>query len=227
MKQQTTQRSVLDSLRIGVVERSQRAAVGALRRAASGHTPEFTRRQEGRLDWSHADDDGTVIGIWNAENELLTTLRMTTVNRLDDAQRLLEYSLEGIPADVPVLVLSRAATVPHVAGLGLSALVRWAYLRTIRDSELAGVLSVAYEGGPRVRSMREAGYEFHAPFAAWDGEAATHVRPLIAWLPKVRFDRALSVVRMTVAEWLPHAEVDVDAIRRSLARQAALVDAVA
>ena len=207
---------VLLRWRAGVADASQRDAVEALRRQAYRAAPEFDWNDERTLAWSAADDAGTVLALWNQGGELVSTTRATVFAALGDAESFLEYSLRGIEIGLPTLVLSRAATAPEQARHGLFALLRQAYLSALMATPIASVIAIVYEGGPRLRSMREAGYEFHAPALGWDSEAVARARPLLALLPRSRFEPALAGVTAGLGERLSGLDAGTTAIADAL-----------
>ena len=209
--------------RVGVADVSQRQAVSALRRAAYREAAQFEWKDEATLDWSSADDAGTVLGLWNREGELLSTTRATVFAAAGDAEAFLEYSLAGIELPTPTLVLSRVATAPAVARHGLFAYLRYAYLAALPHTALASALAITYEGAPHVGSMRDAGYSFHEPQACWDTEATPLTRPLLAVLPRRHFAQALALRRADVQGRLAEVLIDDPAIVRALDAQCATV----
>ena len=129
--------------RVGVVVgAAQRAGVHAVRRAAYRQATEFDWKDEAQLAWSRTDDEGTVIALWDAQGQVLSTVRANVFTELDPAEDLLEYSLAGIDACTPVLVLSRAATHPGVARQGFNSIVRYAYLAAAAASRMACVVTL-------------------------------------------------------------------------------------
>ena len=158
-----------------------------------------------------------MLGLWNREGELLSTTRASVFARAADAEAFLEYSLEGIELPLPTLVLSRVATAPDAARHGLFAFLRYAYLAALPHTPVASVLAITYEGAPHVGSMRDAGYSFHEPRACWDTEATPLTRPLLAVLPRVRFEQALALRRADLRARLAEVAIDAPAIRAAFA----------
>jgi hypothetical protein len=204
--------------RIGVAQRTDAAAVHALRVAAYAGAAEFDWNDPATLAWSAADDEGVVLALWTPTGALLCSLRASVFGTTAQAERFLEYSLRGVPAEPPLLVLSRAATAPAQARHGLLALLRHAYLSVLPGRGLGAIVAVVYEGAPRLRSMQRTGYAFHQPIAAWDSEAHARNRPLVAVLPGARFSAAAEEARGAVAEQLVAVAIDHAAIALALQR---------
>lgn len=214
--------------RVGVVVgAAQRAGVHAVRRAAYRQATEFDWKDEAQLAWSRTDDEGTVIALWDAQGQALSTVRASVFTELGPAEELLEYSLAGIDVCTPVLVLSRAATHPGVARQGFNSVVRYAYLAAAAASCMACVVTLVYDGGPRLRSMREAGFVFSPPRSGWDTEAVARTQPLLAWLPQDRFEGALGIISHAIGDRLDEIYIDAASIaqvfRTSQGHQAASV----
>ena len=202
--------------RVGIADPSQREAVEALRRAAYRQAAEFDWNDEATLGWSAADDAGTVLALWDAHGALLSTTRATVFAGIGEAEAFLEYSLAGIPIVTPTLVLSRVATAPDAARHGLFALLRYAYLSALASTPIASVTAIVYEGAPHIGSMRESGYDFFEPRAGWDTEAVARTRPLLAVLPRQRFERALGVRTAALAGRLAGVHVETALIAAAL-----------
>ncbi len=211
--------------RVGVVGAAQRAGVQAVRRAAYGQATEFDWKDEARLAWNCTDDEGTVIALWDAQGQVLSTVRANVFTERDPAEELLEYSLAGIDVCMPVLVLSRAATHPGVARQGFNSVVRYAYLAAAAASRMACVVTLVYDGSPRLRSMREAGFALSPPRLGWDTEAVARTQPLLAWLPQARIEGALRIISQAMGDRLDEVCIDAasiaQAFRTNQDRQAA------
>jgi hypothetical protein len=201
---------------VGVVNHSQRHAIAALRRAAYRGAAQFEWNDESTLDWSAADDTGTVLAVWNPAGTLLSTIRASVFSDASAAETFLEYSLAGISLPGPALVLSRAATAPDAAAHGLFALLRYAYLSALTATPISSVIAIVYEGAPHSGFMRECGYSFFEPQAAWDTEAVARTRPLLAMLPRTQFEHSLGMRRAALVGRLDSVQIDTAAIAESL-----------
>lgn len=201
--------------RVGIAAATERATVEALRRAAYRGANEFDWNDEATLGWSAADDTGVVLAVWDAHGALLSTTRASVFTQLHEAEAHLEYSLAGIEVALPTLVLSRVATAPEAARHGLFALVRHAYLSALASTPIGSVLAIVYEGAPHIGTMRESGYEFFEPRASWDTEAVARTRPLLAVLPRSRFERALRVRSAALAGQFDGVQVEAAAIAQA------------
>jgi hypothetical protein len=202
--------------RVGVANATQRSAVAALRRLAYREAAQFEWNDESTLDWSAADDTGTVLAVWDVAGNLLSTIRASVFSGASTAEAFLEYSLKGIDLPGPTLVLSRAATAPKAAHHGLFALLRYAYLAALPATPLNSVIAIVYEGAPHSGFMRQCGYEFFEPQAAWDTEAVARARPLLAVLPRAQFEHSLGMRRAALEGRLEGVQFDVAAIAESL-----------
>jgi hypothetical protein len=214
--------------RVGLLLADQAQAVFELRRAAYRQAAEFQWHDEHRLRWCADDDTGTVLGLWNAQGRLLSTLRASVLVSRQAVAQFLEYSLQGQVLPVsplrPCLVFSRAATWPSHARHGLFVLMRLAYLQAVQHTAVDSLCAVVYEGGPRLRAMRAAGYSLRVPQGAWDSEARALSQPLLAVLRRPQFHRACQHVQQALAArpgGAPPLQVDLPAMVASLQRSAA------
>lgn len=205
--------------RVGAAGRAQRSGVEAVRRAAYRRATEFDWRDDALLAWGPADDESTVIALWDAQGRALSTVRATLFAGIAQAEQFLEYSLAGMEVATPVMVLSRAATEPEVSRQGLNSVVRYAYLAAAALAPVECVVTLVYDGGPRLRSMREAGFDLVEPRAGWDTEAVARTRPLMAVLPRRRFEAALRNISLAIAERLRETEIDTVSIAQGLHSQ--------
>jgi len=200
---------------VGIAGFSQRTGVEAVRRAAYRQATEFDWKDEALLAWGSADDEGTVIALWDRHGQTLSTVRASVFADVEQAQQLLEYSLSGIDVPTPVLVLSRAATHPSMARQGLNSVVRYAYLAAAALSRIECVVTLVYDGGPRLRSMREAGFAFSQPRSGWDSEAVARTQPLLASLPRPRIDGAVRTISLAIGDRLNEVRVDTALIAQA------------
>ncbi len=188
-----------DGWRVGRVDAdsaSERAAVVALRQQAYASAREFAWHDLATLGWTDIDGCSAVLGLWrqgepHGPPTLLSTVRATVFHRLDAAEAFLEHALDGVDAQAPALVLSRAATAPGEHGRGLLALLRVAYMQALPKLGVRSVLAVVYNDAPRVRSMQAAGFTMTPPRRSWDSEAQALTPPLVAHLHEDRFAAAL------------------------------------
>ena len=204
------------AFQVGVADTTQREAVTALRRAAYRGATQFDWNDESTLDWSTADDTGTVLAVWDTAGNLLSTIRASVFADATAVEAFLEYSLAGINVPGPTLVLSRAATAPAAAHHGLFALLRYAYLSALPATPISSVIAIVYEGAPHSGFMRECGYSFFEPQTAWDTEAVARTRPLLAVLPSAQFAHSLNMRRAALAGRLEGVCLDVAGIAESL-----------
>ena len=198
--------------RVGIACHAQHADVEALRCRAYRGAAEFVWNDEATLGWTAADDAGTVLALWDAEGALLSTMRASVFNDTAAAEAFLEYSLDGVDIPTPTLVLSRAATAPDAARHGLYALLRYAYLSALPLTPILSVIAIVYEGAGQTRSMRGSGYDFFEPRSGWDTEAVARVRPLLAVLPRARFEHALGLRLAALAGRLDGVQIESAAI---------------
>ena len=205
--------------RVGVAGIAQRAEVEALRRVAYRGAAQFEWNDEATLDWSAADDAGTVLALWDAAGTLLSTTRASVFGRTSQAEEFLEYSLDGIDVPAPMLVLSRVATTPEAARGGLFGWLRFAYLSALSATPLRSVVAVVYEGAPHSVSMRRSGYEFFEPRHSWDTEAQARTRPLLAELAQQRFAHSLQVRSAALAGNAADVRIDTAEIAAALNAQ--------
>ena len=205
--------------RVGVADIAQRDAVEALRRFAYRSAAQFEWNDEATLAWTAADDNGTVLALWDVHGAMLSTVRASVFGDAARAEAFLEYSLDGVDAAAPMLVVSRAATAPAAARGGLFALLRHVYLSALTATPVRSLIAVVYEGAGHSLSMRESGYQFFEPRAAWDTEARALTRPLLAVLRQQNFAHAQQTRAAALAGKTADVRIDMAAITASFDAQ--------
>ncbi|MCO5120004.1 MAG: hypothetical protein M9951_10280 [Burkholderiaceae bacterium] len=183
---------------VDVARPVDRDSVVELRRLSMPRSEYFTFHDLARLDWNEDDERSSVIVVRDPQGVLQSTLRLSVFDAVADLERAVECSFEGIPVELPVLSLSRAATRPGSMSRGLMAWLRFYYLSVVRELPVRSVVGVVFEGAPRARSMESAGYAFFRPPRNWDSEVEAYVNVQVVLLASRDFDRAIEMTRRMI-----------------------------
>lgn len=205
---------------LGVVrDPADQRAVGEVRRAAFAQAQEFTWLDPRALDWGPDDEQATVLGLWDAGGSVLATVRATVLRSAQAAQAVIAYDIDALPLPGPLMLLTRAATHPQGQCRGANALLRVAYLSALLRTDLRCVITQVYDHAPRLRTMRQAGFELTPLHRGWDAEAQSRTQPLLAWMHRERVDAGLRAIAAEQTDALRHTGIDVPGIVASLQLQ--------
>jgi hypothetical protein len=204
-----------------------RQAVSRVRREAFAQARQFRWSDLAALDWGPEDDRACVIGVWTDTDELVSTVRATVLPSALAAQAIIEYPIEHLRLPGPLLLLSRAATLPAHQRLGGNALVRCAYLAAAARTPVRSVITQVYDAAPRLRTLRQVGFELTPLQGGWDSEACALTQPLLAWMLRPQFEPGARIARAAQAEAADNTSFELEAIAASLRRQCGTISAMA
>ena len=140
---------------------------------ASGFTVDLTT-----LNWKQSDNDSFVIAAENNGN-LVSTMRGEVIDQLS----LLEMKLEcpwnfPLTLDMPVLLLSRAATLASHQSIGLNLVLRYWFLRFAIAHQINFVIGTFVSGSPRENTLRAMGYQFFENNLGWQQSTYRSLNPV-------------------------------------------------
>lgn len=209
---------------LGVVRQAaDQQAVVAVRRAAFAQAQQFRWLDLRALAWGADDEQATVLGLWDAGGVLSATVRATVLPSAQAAQAVIAYDIDTLNLPGPLLLLTRAATHPQGQCRGSNALLRCAYLgamlHTDMHTHLRCVITQVYDHAPRLRAMRQAGFELTPLLRGWDSEAQAQTQPLLAWMLRARVEAGLQALRTEQAAALCDTVIDLPTIAASLQAQ--------
>lgn len=208
--------------RVGVVHRAaEQQAVVAVRRAAYAQAQQFRWLDTNTLAWSADDQKATVLGLWDANGVLNATVRATVLPSTPAAQAVIAYDIEALNLPGPLMLLTRAATHPQAQCRGGNALLRCAYLAAMLHTDLGCVITQVYDQAPRLRALRQAGFELTPLSVGWDGEAQPLTQPLLAWMLRHHVVAGLQRMESEHDAGLSITLIDLPAIAASLNAQMA------
>lgn len=131
------------------------------------------------LRWTTSDDESFVM-VASDGDRILSTMRGEIITD----QNLLEKKLE-CPWDfpkklkLPVLLLSRAATLGSHHGQGLNLILRYWFLKMADYHQLPMIVGTFVEGSPRQNTLLEMGYQFFENKRGWQQSTYRSHRPVI------------------------------------------------
>jgi hypothetical protein len=175
-------------------------AVNALRLETYRAASEFRLLRPDLLAWDARDPSFIVLGGWDNSGRLVATIQCRAARSAVQAEAMIGASVEVSLAGFPAVVMGRAATASRRTGGGLNSVLRWHCLTAARVAGFRSVMGLAYQGAPRLRTMKSMGYRFWAPARVWDPEVDPKVPPILAYLHHASLDTALDHLSSLVAE---------------------------
>jgi len=119
------------------------------------------------LKWKPSDDESHVM-IARRDGRLVSTMRGEVIDNLVLLERKLECPWNfPVSLDLPVLLLSRAATCSSQRASGLNLVLRYWFLRLALEKGVRFVIGTFVTGSPRENSLREMGYQFFSNPLGW------------------------------------------------------------
>jgi hypothetical protein len=177
-----TNKSAYETTRLLVTEATQ-AAIVQLRSLA--YAPKFADRLRNEaLLWNRHDDESFHFGAY-AGSKLVSTIRLTFVEKPEMFETIMQLSSSDSFASLPCWVLSRAATAPEHRGQSVNMKLRCEAYRFIlarerrvgrsaitEDSKALlpkYVFGTALKDSRRISFLQSIGYEFLPGQQNWDG----------------------------------------------------------
>jgi hypothetical protein len=152
--------------RIEILENKHREALSELRRLA--YQSAFGNKVDpDKLTWNANDVLFLNLGLFDGD-QLVASLRVSTI---DSGHEFHRVTLQPAPIGLnyPVIILSRAATLPQHVSKGLHSLLRIQALKLVQAAGPWDVLGTMQIGSPRIRQLEEIGYTFESGPNQWDG----------------------------------------------------------
>lgn len=129
---------------------------------ASGFAVDLTT-----LKWKPADDQSYVM-VANHNEQFVSTMRGEIIDEVSWLERKLECPWNfPLTLDMPVLLLSRAATCTSQRSTGMNLALRYWFLRFARHHGIRFVIGTFVTGSPREKSLRDMGYQFFENQLGW------------------------------------------------------------
>ncbi len=159
------------------VDSSCAEEVNALRTSEYSTAKGFTLDLKS-LCWGPSDDQSFVMASFFGD-EMVATMR----GEIIEDQSLVEKKLEcpwtfPMPLNFPILLLSRAATLGSMRGLGLNLVMRYWFLRFAKHHNIAMVLGTFVSDSPREKTLRDMGYQFFENPLGWQQSTYRSHRPV-------------------------------------------------
>lgn len=119
------------------------------------------------LDWNLTDSQSLHVGIV-FQNQLVSTIRISCFN---SRSRFFNTCRLDLPTDdsLPVVVLSRGATIPEFHGYGFHTRLRLEAIKICYHNQLFNIFGAMSADTSRIKNLLSIGYEIVDTKEAWNG----------------------------------------------------------
>lgn len=150
------------------LEISDRNELGQIRKHA--YAAEFGDRVDTSiLDWNHNDLLFLNLGAFDSDGKLLSTLRLSTIETAEEFKRVLRLEFDSKKLKLPLMVLSRGATLAEYQSRHLHSLLRMEAITLARQAGMNHVVGGIESGTARLGQLKSIGYEIFETQEKWDG----------------------------------------------------------
>ncbi len=131
------------------------------------------------LNWKISDDESFVM-IAKQNGNIISTMRGEVIQDQSVLEKKLECSWDfTCPLEMPVLLLSRAATLRSYQSQGLNLILRYWFLKLAVLYKIPLVLGTFVEGSPRQKTLLAMGYKYFENKLGWQQSTYRSHRPVI------------------------------------------------
>lgn len=140
---------------------------------ASGFAVDLTT-----LHWKQSDDESFIMAA-ESDGQLISTMRGEIISDLT----LLEKKLEcpwtfPLVLEMPILLLSRAATCFSYRDVGLNLVLRYWFIRFAMAHQIRFLIGTFVTGSPREKTLQDMGYQFFENELGWQQSTYRSLRPV-------------------------------------------------
>ncbi len=119
------------------------------------------------LKWKQSDNESFIIAA-ETDDQLISTMRGEVIDDLSILEQKIECPWNfPLKLDMPVLLLSRAATNSAYRSVGFNLILRYWFLRFAMAHHINFVIGTFISGSPREKTLREMGYQFFDNKLGW------------------------------------------------------------
>ncbi len=119
------------------------------------------------LKWKSSDDESFVMAA-ESKGQLVSTMRGEVIDELAILEKKLECPWSfPLELNMPVLLLSRAATLSSYRKIGLNLVLRYWFIRLAMAHKIHFLVGTFVSGSPRENTLQEMGYQFFENKLGW------------------------------------------------------------
>ncbi|MEK6774880.1 MAG: hypothetical protein AABY64_13130 [Bdellovibrionota bacterium] len=130
------------------------------------------------LKWKSSDDESFVMAA-ESKGQLVSTMRGEVINELAVLEKKLECPWNfPMELGMPVLLLSRAATLSSYRNVGLNLVLRYWFIRLAMAHNIHFMIGTFMSGSPRENTLQEMGYQFFENKLGWQESTYRSLGPV-------------------------------------------------
>ncbi len=131
------------------------------------------------LAWNASDDESFVMAA-ELKGQIVSTMRGEVIDNIKMLEKKLECPWNfPVSLEMPILLLSRAATVSAHRTLGLNLILRYWFLKFAKAHGIRYVVGTFVSGSPRQNTLHDMGYKFFENTLGWQQSSYRSLRPVI------------------------------------------------
>lgn len=166
------------SSRILFVDAQRKEEINALRIEAYQNVSGFIV-EPSALMWKKSDDDSVVMAL-EKNGKLISTMRGEVIEDVELLEKKLECPwVYPLSLEMPILLISRAATLHAHRNLRLSLLMRYWFLQIALAYGIRFIVCTFVAGSSREHILRDMGYQFFENTLGWRHSTYLSLRPVI------------------------------------------------
>lgn len=128
-----------------------------------------SRVDKSALAWNTNDLLFMNLGAFDSSGRLVSALRLATIESAEEFKRVLLLEFDPTRLKLPLMILSRGATLPEFQSRHLHSLLRREAIFWAQQSGMKHVVGGIENTTPRLKQLAELGYEIIQTPTKWDG----------------------------------------------------------
>ncbi len=158
---------------------------------------DFTLLKPEKLFWNETDDNETVLGIWDENDQVIATMRMVRVTDLRHAETIMKSEVPG-RVEFPALIFNAAATRKEWRRKGFNQLLRYYCIQIAKVKGMQSLLSPVFKKSPRINFMKELGYVCQDRHTSWQSTLVPGSPLILCVLGADQFDHAIAAIKEAI-----------------------------
>ncbi len=152
------------------------------------------RVDKSALKWNSNDLLFMNLGAFDSNGKLVSTLRLATIESAEEFKRVLLLDFDPSRLKLPLMILSRGATLPEFQSRHLHTLLRREAIYLAQQAGMNHVVGGIENATPRLKQLAELGYQIIETQAKWDGFLKSESTISMAILDEGRFAQAIATI---------------------------------
>lgn len=145
-------------MKIKIAKRQTLDKINELRVNAYKNASQSIIRNYSFLHWNEVDDESMILYIESDHGTAISSMRGLLVNSLCELEKLFDVTINK-SLEFPLLVIDRSTTLLNHRGHGLSAVLRFLFIKQALGSKIKNIASTINNGVSRIPQLKKIGYE--------------------------------------------------------------------